>query len=220
MSKLNKNIVCGLMVLCFAASVFAGPVELIPEYRDQPNSVHVVYDNTDQGWVQSLFNAVPADPAYPLFEAVDNGFISENNDDENFTSYTVAIPNYVDGLEVKHMRVQLVFTNEVSIDDISIDNIYTSFTAPTEWEQVASSEGYSDVHFFDIDIYPNPDWEWIELTWMHPVEDGLADGSSLGDYPELSSIEIDTISVPEPGTISLLVLGGVSLLKRRRLNRA
>ena len=51
-------------------------------------------------------------------------------------------------------------------------------------------------------IEPNPDWEWIWIdipagTWV-------------------DQLLIDTISIPEPATLSLLALGGLLVTRRRR----
>ena len=210
MTKFNKNIVCCLVVVLFSSAAFAGFAD--PTYRGTDNSVHAIYDLVDEStWDQTTFETGPSE--YPLFQAAGNGSVNETFEDD-FTKYMLQVPNFVDDLDVKHMRIQLTFNFEVSSEDISINDVFTSFTGPTQWAPVGGSVGISTEHFIDIDIWPNPDWEWIDLRWLHPV-DGSAGGDSLGDPTVLTKIEIDTVSIPEPATIAILTLGSLGLIRKR-----
>ena len=55
-------------------------------------------------------------------------------------------------------------------------------------------------------IEPNPTEEWIHLTWPEP-----------GEYPRgaVDQIVVDTICIPEPGTMALLALGACAAVPRR-----
>jgi hypothetical protein len=54
----------------------------------------------------------------------------------------------------------------------------------------------------DIDLIPNPDWEVLTVT--------LPAGTAV------DQIFVDTVSIPEPATMSLLALGGLAVLRKRR----
>ena len=121
--------------------------------------------------------------------------------------YQFQLPNFVDELPIKYMRVQLtwigttqppIYLISVGQDGInSIPGVITFTSSPLVFTQ--PDGGYQ---YYDIEFRPNPDFERVHVQ-LPP--DGL-----------LVQVVIDTIStVPEPATIGLLALGGLMLRKRR-----
>lgn len=70
--------------------------------------------------------------------------------------------------------------------------------------QLGTGEWLSDAEF---QIMPNPDYETIVLSFNNVP---------AGDFILIDDFHIATESVPEPATFSLLALGGLALLWRRR----
>ena len=64
-----------------------------------------------------------------------------------------------------------------------------------------------DFRRFDIEIRPNPDWEQITIFGSTP--DNIIPGNLL-------TIEVDTISFPEPAALSMLAIGSLAMLRRKR----
>lgn len=173
-----------------------------PDYRGQPNSVHVIFDiNSDaQGvWTTTLFETVSC--GYPLYStppsASDDGL-----------DVTVFVPNFIDSLPLKHFRMQLFYDGPVDRNDIS----FSAVAGGGLYHSVGSSSGpgiYTE-HYFDLDINPNPQWE--EIVLFGNVEGNVLPGN-------LYRVEIDTISLPEPATLSVSLIGGLMLLKRKVISR-
>jgi hypothetical protein len=191
-------LMAAVCVLTTAGSASAGPFN--PSYRGEPNSVHAVFDwqapATD--WITSAFTALTS--SYPLditpAKASDDGMDT-----------MISLPNFIDELELKLMRIQLFFDEPVSVDSIGIE-VIAHDPLPTTSQQVGSSgPGTSVAHYIDFEIRPNPDAEWITIF-------GNTGG---GVFPgNLRSIEIDTISIPEPGTLALSALGLLGIVCCRR----
>ncbi len=126
----------------------------------------------------------------------------------------VIIPNFIDPLPIKHMRIQLSFdgtdmpASEMA-DHITIFAEDDGQSVPWELVGLGGSDGRFDGHnfYFDFDIWPSPDWEQITFQ-------GLRAGRNL------LWIEIDTIStVPLPAAVWLFgsgLLGLIGFSKRKK----
>jgi hypothetical protein len=174
----------------------------VPDYRGDPNSVHVSF-GWQGDWQMATFETVetiyPLDPLPPAawYEG----------------PYTVVIelPNFVDPLPVKHMRIQMYFHELVLGEAIELwDVLAMDGPLTADWSIVGGSgPGLASHHYIDVDIFPNPDTEVITIGFNPEIGP-----SYVPDY--LHTIEIDTVSVPEPMTMSLMALGGLAILRRRR----
>ena len=209
-------LVAATALLGSSVAVYAIPPDLAPDYRGDPNSVHAIFewmpndypdgqgDFTVVGgtWNTVLFETgtqqYPLDPTQPV--AFDDGL-----------NTTVDLPNFVDELPIKHMRIRMDFDGPVDFgllqQAINISAVDPSGT-PT-WGIVGSG-AYDNglaTYYVDIDIEPNPDSDTIAI--LGDVGANIVPGNLL-------LIEVDTVSVPEPMTMSLLAAGGLALLRRRR----
>ena len=84
------------------------------------------------------------------------------------------------------MRVQLFFDGAVLAEDIFID-VFAFDPIPAFSDFVGSSVGFSNEHYFDFEIHPNPDFEDIFIF-------GNPHGNVIPG--NLLMIEVDTVSVP------------------------
>ncbi len=117
--------------------------------------------------------------------------------------YEFALPNFVDEMPIKYMRLQLTWTGNPAppldipisgvdgIDPVPGDIVFTSPITTT-----ATGAFYQ---YYDIEFKPNPDSErWLVY---------------LPDNAFLVQAVADTVStVPEPATLTLLALGSLSFL--------
>lgn len=120
--------------------------------------------------------------------------------------YMFQIPNFIDEMPIKLLRIQLTWVGTTApphtISAIGIDGpnvapgIVTFASVPLVFTQ--PDGGYQ---YFDLEFRPNPDFEFINVQ--------LAPGA------ELVQVVIDSISLPEPATVGLLALGGLTMLRRR-----
>lgn len=174
---------------------------LEPDYRGDENSVYAVFNwvSFDQdAWKTTLFETGPS--IYPL-HSIDPFAFDDGLDT------TIMLPNFIDELPMKKMRIQMFFDGPVSGDLLAI-NLAAYDREPTQWQIVdGSGPILSNAHWFDIEIFPNPDWEEIIIF-------GNQGGNLLPG--NLLTIEVDTVSIPEPATMTLLAIGGLAMLRRRK----
>ena len=125
-------------------------------------------------------------------------------------TYDFRIPNFVDELPIKYLRIQLTWTGTtqppLSLVSTGFDGsnpvpgVVTSASTPLVFTQ--PDGGYQ---YFDIEYKPNPDFEQIRVQ--------------LPPDAFLDQVVIDSIStVPEPAALGLLICGGlgIAVLRRRR----
>lgn len=195
------NILC--IALLTAGVAFAGiVVDNPPDYRGEANSVHAVFEV-----IPLIFGTPPPLPQEPLlFETGPSNYPLAPINPEIFNdgiSAVITLPNFIDDLPIKKMRIQMQFYEPIFGPDIFID-VFGYDPEPVIWNIVGGLEPVNDYyHYVDIEMYPNPDYEkiWISTPFM-------ADPIRL--------IEIDTVSIPEPASLGMLALVTGSIYFARR----
>ncbi len=188
-----------------------------PSYRGADNSVHaifgasLIFDSQDSSisvdWYDVLFETGPS--IYDLDSSLPGVFI--NGDDA-----VIGLPNFIDPLPLKRMRIQMAFGTPIPGDEVPIIDILAYDPLPTDWTIVGSSgAGVSNVHYIDSEIWPNPNSE--QITLFGGAVYGIQNTPEGITVSGLMTLEIDTVSVPEPATMSLLAMGGLTMLRRRRI---
>jgi len=194
------TVLIGAVLLLSTATASAGPND--PSYRGDDNSVHAIFDwvsDQQTAWETTLFETGPS--IYPLDQTTPSA-------SDNGLDTTILLPNFIDQLPIKLMRIQLSFRGPVLGSDVT-GGVHAHAPQLTSWSIVGGSgTGSADFHWVDIEILPNPDWETITIF-------GWETGNIIPG--NLLQIEIDTVSIiPEPATMTLLALGGLALLRLRR----
>ncbi|GAG25684.1 unnamed protein product, partial [marine sediment metagenome] len=122
------------------------------------------------------------------------------------------LDNYDIANEEKWVRVQITYWPQAAPP--SGFNVWTDQGGPVPVPAAeAGSYDHTDgwvTKAYDFILEPNPDWEDIGLKFEfspNPMPSAYVD-----------QVVIDTWCVPEPGTLGLLLLGGLALLNRRRLD--
>lgn len=141
----------------------------------------------------------------------DGAWIGSGPTPADFGIIDLYIPNWIDLLPVKFIRVQMTVQNSGMPGAVHVAGITASdpqgitgvqFVGATE-TLIPGTLGQLVHRVEDWRIFPNPDFENIRI--IVPT-DTLVD-----------QIVVDTISIPEPATIGLLTLAGATLLRRRRV---
>ena len=194
------NILCITLLTAGVASAnsIGGPFD--PAYRYGENSVFAVFENGFPGfepteWHVALFEPGPS--IYPLSQQQPEVFGDENIID-------ILLPNFIDELPMKMMRIQMLFDAPVNAEDIFvIVDGFDSVAGTVPGNLVGGSFGSHDVwHYMDFEIFPNPDEERIFIEHFFPER--------------LMTVIVDTVSIPEPASLGLLglVTGGTFFLRR------
>ena len=153
--KTTKIITISAALLCIVllSTSPAPAVPMDPSYRGDPNSVHAIFEFTPSvgagsSWTTTLFDSVAS--IYPL-----ESFSPIAFDDGLDT--TIQLPNFIDPLPLKLMRIVMFFDGPVPGG--LIDGDLTAFDPlQTSWGVVGGSGPIdSSVHFLDIWIIPKPD---------------------------------------------------------------
>jgi hypothetical protein len=183
-------------------------------WRGDPLSVFLEWADEGSGLPASpgVFEAVDddGDPSTFLFEEIPPSYTTTPG---TAGLYTFNVPNFVDELPLKNIRIQITWTG---LSGTQPDLQYPTIQGVTGWD---SGFGYDGMEMFsspvqpytqpdggyqyhDWKVEPNPDWEQIFIS----VPDGL----------ELTQVVIDTISIPEPSAMAAMLAGVPLLLRRRR----
>lgn len=124
-------------------------------------------------------------------------------------AYEFQLPNWIDNLPIKYMRVQLTWLNDLSapvnVSSLALDGAnpvtgQITYVSPLQ----PDAAQLSVYQYYDFIFQPNPDFERIQIV--------------LQPNSVLSQVVIDTVStVPEPGTLAILGFGAAGILRKRRL---
>ena len=122
-------------------------------------------------------------------------------------SYEFYLPNWIDELPVKYMRLQLTwqFVPDPPLD-ILISGVEgtTGVPATLAFTSLITPVGPDTFYqYYDFEFYPNPDQE----RWTVFLEDNA----------QLVQVVADTVStIPEPATMAILGFGGLVLFRKRK----
>ena len=192
------NILCIALLTAGVASAVV--IDNAPDYRGDENSVHAVFD------MASGPVGVPVPPV--IFETGPSSYllspilpsvVSSPN------SIYLTLPNFIDELPMKKMRIQLSFDAPVIGDGVII-RVIGYDPEPVTWNVVGGSDPSLPAfdHYIDIEMFPNPDWE--DFT--------ILNNSDPHNSPQI--IEIDTISIPEPASMAMIGLVATGIWFKRR----
>ena len=229
---MRKNLTTVLVCLVFAlgfTTTTLGDDLLPPSWRSLPGTVTAEWDT----WQNFRWNMPPDSWAYtsypgqspagsPYADAPEpSQRIVENPPSDRVYIWqdapiTFWLPNFENSNEVKHVWFQLTYSvpNDFQKPKFHVTVPGDSFTflGPdvfvTRIDLDPLDVWYTDV--FAFEIFPNPEWEEIELSFYN---------WNTGEpwYPAyIDQVVIDTWCVPEPASMSLLALGGLAVLRRRR----
>jgi len=184
-----------------AALAGAPPDPFAPDYRGDPNSILACFDwvtnNPPGPWNLSVFQ--PVGNEYPLHMTQPSAF-------DNGQDVTILLPNFIDPLPVKFIRIALYFDGPVDISNTVVQvNAFDPLGATAI--ETFRTPGSSTAHYIDFECRPNPDWE--EFFIFGSTADNIIPGNLL-------RICIDTVSVPTPGAVGLLAIGTLVAVSRRR----
>ena len=181
-----------------------------PAYRGDPLSVYAHWQDPLDGTLDLHLTGFAAvddvgDPTTTLdplpVSAVVNG-----------PDYQFDLPNWIDKMPVKYMRLQLTWHTDPAVPPTPLTILGLSGEesgSPVPGNIVFSSaitpvnaDGSIVYQYHDIEFYPNPDWErWLIISPNEPLVQVVADTVS---------------TVPEPATLSLIAFGSLAFLRKRK----
>ncbi len=177
-----------------------------PAYRGEPNSVMAKADLTMSPPTLALSEG--ANPTY-LLSAVPESITGPVTTTDGLL-YGVDLPNYIDNLPLKMMRVQYSWFGQQG--DAKTTSILVNPNPPGGSIQLVFSSPIVPVpgtvnlfhRYDDFELRPNPDNEQLQVEFINADPQWLV---------------IDTISIPEPSTVLLMGAASVLLVGVRSRHR-
>lgn len=221
---MNKSVLCAVAIA--ACSVPAMAQNAAPPWQGGPLWYHAKWADftnldvtgeapDDENWQDD------ADPATHLYDGFDThldfdyadgwestgqpGNLNDKfHNPERDATFAANVINWVDWMPEKWLRVE-VFAVDGGNGPLTIAGV-TAFGPVSGGDphlaQLIEHVEVGNNDYQDWIITPNPDWEQIEFF--------LPQGSMV------DAIYIDTVSVPEPASLSLLALACLAFLRRKR----
>jgi hypothetical protein len=191
-------------VLAFSCGTVLGDDLTPPPWRGNPLSVmgewQLILGSTILNQTQWNTVGSPGINLYPLAPPAQVMPASGN-------VYDLLLPNFVDNMPIKYMRLQLTWSNSgppINVFSQALDGVNSILgTITFASVPVLNTAGNGFYQYYDIEFLPNPDFERVLVQ--------LPAGGLM------TQIVIDTVStVPEPATMAILGLGSLALRIRRR----
>ena len=193
------SIAC-LTLLCLPHSAVADDLTPAP-FRDEPNSVLAKFDLMGQPNLDTFSEG--ANPTYPLSTIP----TTITQDPTGAPFYQVELPNYIDDLPLKLMRIQYSWFGQGGDAQTATINVSPNVGGTIDLvdaSPIMPVPGVSNAfhRYDDFEIRPNPDFEAIQVEFFNADPRWLI---------------FDTIStVPEPSSLAIGMLAMASLAIRRR----
>jgi hypothetical protein len=206
-TQINKQtclVLFAAAILIFSYSYAVADNLNPPAYVGNPLSVHAEW--------QVVFGATPlylsqwsfvddSDPSTYLYP----NFTPSSPVQPNGDIYQLQLPNWVDQMPVKYMRLQLTWMGNpqppVNIFSEGLDGVNLISGVIVNTSPIQTLPPAFTYQYYDFEFHPNLDFERVHVQ--------VAPGAVL------SQIVIDTVSVPEPATMGLLALGSLVLRRRK-----
>ncbi len=113
--------------------------------------------------------------------------------------------------------IDIIVQNDPRPNDMKI--IWVQITADKAPGPTSPSSNPSGTTTYPVPAWQHPNLPWYTFTARIDIPYNPEFEIIHYDFPEstnISEIVVDTICIPEPATLSLLVLGGLVMLRRRR----
>ena len=218
---MTKKTLMVIVCVLFAGSFVLADDVFPPTWRGQDRTVYAHWDNWDDDPASvapdsfSTNPVLPDDP-YAVLSGADvipDDFMGRSGVIEMFEDFGVEfwLPNY-DANPTKQVQIQITYwldNNNVQV----IPGWYLPGGESVVYSTLAHYASHPDgwiTEVWGLIIEPNPSEEWFSL---------FATDRDLGDpwYPAyIDQVVIDTQCIPEPITLTLFMVGGLTLNLRRR----
>ncbi len=208
-----------LVVVAVSTSLLATGSALAfeaPEWAGGPNSVYfsaewVSIEEPD--WEITNFQ-VDTDSQFPLHPTEPSAIETPG---ENGTDLVITLPNFIDPLPEKLIRLCLSFDgppdSPTGADPLSLIEVLVQAFDPLgvdsieEIGRATDPDGNFASYYIDFRIRPNPDFEVITIR---------GDDDANIRPGNLLFVEVYTISIPAPGAGMLALMSGLIATRRRR----
>ena len=224
MRQVNSWILMGMMGLTlFWSGVAQADDYWIPEWRGEPGTTWAVWDN----WIaypgSMSADATDSNPAgvaapYALADPTGAALMDSWTDSLGENRWNVMhiiaddalmfhLDNYDRDWPEKHVWIQITYDSDQALPEAfnvvaGYDGGTFPFHVPANLVAVTEPPGWVTAAY-EFSFEPNPQWEEIFLKFE-------------GGSAYVDQVVIDTWCIPEPGTIVLLSLGTVFLVRRRK----